>query len=316
MVFWRLYNDKLYGIANVSRLGFPISDARCIPMEYINDSEYLVWLHTSISLGDIGVMSAIPRLLKQKYPHKKVAIPSVDLYRKLFSFWGVWEGWSDPSANLELIYENNPYVDAVLDSIPGEVFHDHYRVFDDKNPDEIPLVEEILKFWRFTDDEIKKYDARPELYFSQSEIEEGDKLIKKYIGDIEYGCILMACRIYPVPWGYKYELPLIEIIKENKDIPWFYYSQIPIEETSFNIPNTLIDFNTILSEYSFKDKIRLQLYIKNKAKLNVGYQAGINDAVGSRNTEMHCIPHPDHAIGSNIGRGINYYINGETHHKI
>ena len=36
------------------------------------------------------------------------------------------------------VFENNPYVDEFVDEIEGEVFHDHYRVYDNENID-IPL---------------------------------------------------------------------------------------------------------------------------------------------------------------------------------
>ena len=41
-------------------------------------------MRTCHGLGDWGIISAMPRLLKQKYPHCKVYVPSIKLIQKIF----------------------------------------------------------------------------------------------------------------------------------------------------------------------------------------------------------------------------------------
>ena len=148
------------------------------------------------------------------------------------------------------------------------------------------------------------------LYFTDEEIEIGNKILNKYTNNNEFGCLLFGSRKYEIPWEYNWEKPLIDIVEQNKDITWFYYCQIPLEKTRFNFVKNKVNFAEILKDYNLRDSVRIQLYIKNQAKLNVGYQSGINDSVGSKNTENYCIPYPKQFLNSNIGRGITYFING------
>ena len=47
--------------------------------------------------------------------------------------------------NVETIFRNNPYVDEFVDSVEGEIFNDHYRVYDKTNTD-IPLINKFQNF--------------------------------------------------------------------------------------------------------------------------------------------------------------------------
>ena len=75
------------------------------------------------------------------------------------------------------IFDNNPHIDGYVDKIDGEVFHDHYKINNNTNTP-VPLIEQILKFWQFEEKEYK--DSQPELYFSDDEINLGNKIIKEY----------------------------------------------------------------------------------------------------------------------------------------
>ena len=55
----------------------------------------------------------------------------------------------------------------------GEIFHDHYRVYNKDNSD-IPLLEQMLKFWQFEEDEY--IDSKPEMYWSDEEKSLGDTI--------------------------------------------------------------------------------------------------------------------------------------------
>ena len=44
-------------------------------------------MRTASGIGDWGIISAIPRLLKEKYPKCKVYVPSKKLLKKLFDLY-------------------------------------------------------------------------------------------------------------------------------------------------------------------------------------------------------------------------------------
>ena len=127
---------------------------------------------------------------------------------------GNWNSWNNPFSNVVNVFENNPYVDEFVDEIEGEVFHDHYRVYDNENID-IPLVEQMLKFWQFDEDECK--DSQPELYWSEEEKELGDSIIKEYVGDEDYGCLLISDR-----YDYTMDKLIIDVI--NPKLKHFYWT--------------------------------------------------------------------------------------------
>jgi len=274
MVFWRILNNKLHGVKDVEQLGFDILDPSYIPDDYLEKQEFVV-MRTCHGLGDWGIISATPRLLKEKYPNCKVYIPSVKLLEDLFGkYIKMWASWGNPFENSQHIFKNNPYVDNFVDSVDGDVFHDHYRIYDNEHS-EIPLTQQILKFWQFKENEYEDY--QPELYFSDDEIKFGDSIIQEYSGE-EFGTLLLSDR-----YEYNTELQdeaMIKIIRDN-DIPYFYWTSVPIRKTSFNFIKKALDLRHIHP--------RIQLYIKTKAKLNVGNQCGVNDTV-CRYTKTYTIP--------------------------
>ena len=105
MIFWRILDNKLYNIGDVEKLGFDKDDGVCIPDEYLDKQEFMV-MRTAHGIGDWGIISAIPRLLKEKYPDCKVYVPSKKLLSKLFEV---------EHKNVSNILSNNPYVDYFVD---------------------------------------------------------------------------------------------------------------------------------------------------------------------------------------------------------
>ena len=262
MIFSRILDNKLYNIKEVTKLGFEESEGLRIPDEYLERQEFTI-LRAAWGIGDWGIISAMPRLLKQKYPNCKIYIPSKKLIKKLFNI--------DTNIMYD-IFKNNPYVDEFKDEIKGEIFHDHYRIYDKDNPN-IPLIEQMLKFWQF---ENKKYkDSQPELYWTNEEKELGDYIIQKHSKD-EFGCLLISER-FGTQFG-KFDQPSFEkdtknitnVLKEN-DIPYFYWSVKPLNKTSFNFINKALNLRHI--------NLRVQLYIKSKTKLNISNQCGTNHLV-------------------------------------
>ena len=275
-IFWRINSNELTPIFEITHLGFPTENPSYIPDEYLNEGEFIVF-RTCHSIGDWGIISAIPRLLKQKYPNCKVYIPSSKLVSKMFGRFNNWNHWNNPFENAELVFKNNPYVDKFIDDVNDEVFHDHYRIYDLNNI-ETPLIIQMLKFWQFTDEEIQDY--LPELYFSSEEIELGEKIVKTYTSR-EYGTLLLTNTVKEY-YSDDINNLLLKEIQHYKDLTFFYYGSKDIKDTIFNNIKCI----------NFKDlniSIRIQLYIKTKALVNIGYQSGVNDSV-CRYSKVICTP--------------------------
>lgn len=258
MIFWRTYNNKLYSIDEVDKLGFSINDPSYIPDDYLNNKNFII-LRTCFGLGDWGIISAMPRKLKEKYPDCKVWIPSSKLLKQLFGHLeSNWSSWDDPFQVIHTIFDNNPYVDGFIDSFEGEVYNDHFRIYDEVNE---PLLKQILRFWQFN--EIN--DIQPELYFSEQEKEIGDAIIKQHVGDQDFGCLLLSNR-----YNYESDNILIDELKKY-NLPYFYWTKDPLSMTRFNFINQALNMRNI--------DARIQLYIKTKAKVNIGNQAGTTQLV-------------------------------------
>ena len=234
-----------------------------IPDDYLKKQNFLV-MRTAHGIGDWGILSAMPRLIKEKYPNSKVYVPSKKLLQKLFNL---------KHDNANHVFFNNPYVNDFVDSIDGEVFHDHYRIYDKENTD-VPLIKQMLKFWQFSENEYKDY--LPEIYWTDEEKELGNKIIRKYVGDKDFGCLLMSDR-FGTQRGkhdsesYDKDVKVMSDVLQKNNLPYFYWTNRPINKTPFNFINTALDLRNV--------NIRVQLFIKAKAKLNVSNQCGMSHLV-------------------------------------
>ena len=260
MIFWRIFDNRLYATNEVDRLGFEEAEGLRIPDEYLEKKEFMV-MRTAHGIGDWGIISAMPRLLKKKYPDCRVYVPTSKFVKQLF---GV-------ESNIpQTIFDNNPYVDKYKDFIMGEIFHDHYRVYNKDNSD-IPLLEQMLKFWQFEEDEY--IDSKPEMYWSDEEKSLGDTIIKNTIGDDEFGCLLVSDR-FGTQRGkhhqesYDKDTEVMTKVLEENQMPYFYWMSKPISQTPFNFIDKALDMRHI--------DLRVQLYIKSKAKVNLSNQCGTN----------------------------------------
>jgi hypothetical protein len=291
-IFWRIYNNNLTPVFETDLLGFSIDDPSYIPDEYLNSKKFIIY-RTCHSIGDWAIISAFPRLLKLKYPDCKVFVPSSKLIENMFRGFNNWNHWKNPFESANLVFKNNPYIDSFIDNIEDEVFHDHYRIYNPENFQE-PLVKQMLKFWQFKEDEISDY--LPELYFSQEEIIEGNSIIEKYLKDKKFGTLLLTNTVkefYPE----EVNKILLEEVNSFSDLTYFYYGSKPIKETIFKHIN-YIDFKDL------NLPIRIQLYIKTKALVNIGYQSGVNDAV-CRYSKVICTPSTGN-LGSDYLDSITY----------
>jgi hypothetical protein len=270
--FWRTYNNQLFDVGEVDQLGFHISDASYIPDEYLNAQNFVI-LRTCFGVGDWGIISAMPRKLKERYPDCKVWIPSVTLLRSMFGHLGQnWSSWDDPFQVVHTIFDNNPYVDGFIDSFDEDVFNDHYRIYSDIDE---PLLQQMLRFWQFDSYD----DIEPELYFSEDEKQFGDKIIKNHC-DGAFGTLLISNR-------YNGEgRDSIQKKLDEYNLPMFYWTNIP--DTNFKFIPAL-DMRYI--------NTRIQLYIKTQAKFNVGNQTGMNDTI-AKYAPTYTVPRG--TLGSNI----------------
>ena len=286
MIFWRIIDNQVHPVEETDTLGFEKSEGLGIPDEYLDTQKFMV-MRTAHGIGDWGILSAMPRLLKEKYPDCKVYVPSVTLLEKLFSqYAGNWNAWSNPFTNVENVFKHNPYVDDFVDEYDGEVFHDHYRVYD-KDDINIPLLEQMLKFWQFDTNEYQ--DSRPEIYWSNEEKKLGDAIIEEYVGDNDFGCLLISDR---------YDYTMDNLIIENIDVglKHFYWTERPIEQTEFDFIDKALDMRNM--------SVRIQLYIKSKARYNVGNQCGTSQLV-TRYSDVHSVQR-QFPIAHNVVRGENY----------
>ena len=98
MIFWRIFDNRLYATNEVDRLGFEEAEGLRIPDEYLEKKEFMV-MRTAHGIGDWGIISAMPRLLKKKYPDCRVYVPTSKFIKQLF---GV-------ESNIpQTIFDNNP----------------------------------------------------------------------------------------------------------------------------------------------------------------------------------------------------------------
>jgi len=262
MIFWRIIDNKLHAIKDTDNLGFEESEGLRIPDEYLKEKKFMV-LRASDGIGDWGIISAIPRLLKQKFPDCKVLVPSKNYLKNLFG---------KDHNNVHVIFNNNPYVDEFVDEVSGEVFHDHYRIYDKDNTD-VPLAKQILKFWQFNEEEMN--DCQPEMYWSDEEKEFGDKIINRYV-DGDFGFLLVSKR-FGTQFGKHHQESydkdtkvMTQVLKDNP-LPYFYWTHKPLRKTEFSFINSVLDMRNI--------DLRIQLYIKSKAKINLANQCGVNHSI-------------------------------------
>ncbi len=263
MIFWRTYNNKVWDWKQVDRLGFPIECASQIPTSYLERQEFVV-LRTCFGLGDWGIISAFPKKLKEKYPNSKVYVPSAALCRKMFGHLkSNWSSWEDPFRTPEIIFQENPYVDGFIDSFEGEVFNDHFRVYDGDK--EEPLLKQILRFWQF--DDLKNID--PQVWWTEEELYQATSIIRETVGtkelgiDNPFGTLLLSNR---------YEGEGLEKIQQKIDeyeLPMFYWVKKEYRNS--------LKFTPALNLHHVP--IRVQLAIKSMATFNIGNQTGVHDTI-------------------------------------
>jgi len=286
MIFWRIINNKLHSIKKVEQLGFSSDNAFQIPDEYLEKGEFFI-MRTCHGFGDWGVISAMPRLLKEKYPNCKVYLPSEKMLENVFGNVGDFNktNWSRPYSNCYNVFANNPHVDKFVDEWHGEIFHDHYRIYDTNNS-EIPLIKQMLKFWQFDDKEME--DCLPEMYWTQKEKHYGNEIIKSGLeGAPEFGAILLSNGFDEERDGEKIKNKL----KDYPNVKFLNWSFKPLKEFGLEFVNNVFDLRHI--------DLRIQMYIRSRAQFNIGNQCGILDTL-PRYTDVYVVPKEQNKLKENI----------------
>lgn len=317
---YTIENDRVISHGEIGPvLGIPYPNfGREVFEGILNGLEDFPFTRCCFSIGDWAIVSALPEIINKKHPNVKFKIPTPNWIRKVFPNVGGWTyGGMDPANNVELVFANNPYVEYFDVGEFDYVYCDHERCQKDENE---PLAEQILRYFGFTDEEILKYDARPKLYFSDDEMYIGNAIIGNNLKNLyieksagEYGCMLFASRLEHINncWP-KDNLSIVNLIKQiekqglNKDYPIFCYTTFDLEKTYwadiFNIDfgYTFIKFDSIPA-----CNLRIQWYIKSKAKFNISYQSGFNDAVARYS--KHLIATHRNGCGETTIRGVTYF---------
>ena len=288
----------------VDNLGFLSS-----PFDKIdrNTSIFFPFMRTCHSIGDWGVISRLPEILKKFYPNSSFYIPTSECINDFFKDNFQQGNWKEsnkyPELVAEWIFNNNPFIDGKFSTkeVTGEIFSDHHRILNNKINE--PLVEKIAKFFGVTEEYLNNISTTPKLYFTEEEINKA-----KSITGENYGCLLLGSRIpqYNNQWEFDHHLKLYA--EKYKNIPVFYYSSFDLSNTWWNdyFPNktSFTDLNL-----SFRE----QLCIKSLAKFNLGYQSGITDSIsGNCNEVITLTPYNEQKLGSNIIRNVTYIFQDGT----
>lgn len=303
---FEIHKDQIHNLGTTERLGtsakaFSESNVPKIPENYDGWIPFTRWC---FSLGDIGIISGMFEALKIKYPKAKIAWPSDKWLETVFIpeyrlHWDV-NNLVNTYSNIINIFGENKFIDYRFD--PGDfdwVFTDHDRVYKDENLEE-PLVEQLLRRFGFTEDDLRTIDSRPKIYFTEKETLYYRNEMHKFIDKYPYGCLLFSSRTHVL----RSTLEELEALKPAaelyKNTPVFYYSDYDLKGTMWEkyFPQMI----------NFKDtgfSIRQQLFIKYNAAFNISVQAGISDAT-SGYTDYHVYT-PLDSPKENVQRGATYY---------
>lgn len=311
---WAILNDQIIDFGEVDYLGVPFASIvnKTIDTLPENYDGWFPFMRMCYSIGDLAITSGIFEALKHKYPNIKIAWPSNSYIEYILGkeFISKWDYSVDVTAlsNIHTVMANNPYIDKIFEV--GEfsgVFCDHDRSYTGlvhdsegiKSCDE-PLAEQILRRFGFTDTDIKNIDSRPKIYFTAEEIETCESIIKKYIGDSEYGCLLFAGRLEQFRGRWQNDYLLFDDAKKYSSLPVFFYSQYALDNTEWSE-----FFPTRINFADLGLTIREQIYIKQHAKFNIGYQGGVSEASGGGHSNIVSLT-PYKTIRENCVRGCKY----------
>ena len=264
-------------------LGIPYQD---IIGKYPFDSVCSFTRYFSYSIGDWANISGVFEVLKKDNPNTIFEIPSAKLLKEIapnYQNWGTDK--YDASEYINLIYQNNPNV-TIVDKFTSKPITDHFRA---QVNIEIPLAEKILLRFGYIPDELGKRDCTPKLYLSKEEIDN--------VKNTSYGCLLFGSRLKDLKGRWDFDHYLFKFAEQYKDSLVYYYSEFDLKDTEWD---ELFPIRYDLSRLNLRE----QLVIKSRAKFNIGYQAGMNDAVSRHSNNIILTPYDN--VKENIIRNVKY----------
>jgi hypothetical protein len=257
-------DNKLY----VSETLVPSLNTNAVEIdpEYLEKGEFII-CSSCTGFGDWGILTAMPRILKQKFPNCKVYIPTKKWLMKVLeptvNYPRLFYKWDNMYEVVEAVFKHNPFVDGFKDDISGIVYTDHFRYINEEET-HVPLAKQMLRFYGLSDDEIGS--AMPEIYFSDEELEEWNEI---FTPNQPYGCLTISDR----SWGPEGTPEKIKAIKDTIDfyqMPIIYFGKEPIETSPFKKYS-----KSSINMLDITNNIRFQTFIRMNARYNVGSQTGV-----------------------------------------
>lgn len=296
MMFYRIVGNKVVDMTECDRLGWSLQGEHYVlPDDAFEKKKFLIY-RTVHGVGDWGIITAMPRLLKEAFPDCEVYIPSVKMLTETWGHSSRHNNWINPYDIPAQLFKNNPYVDGIVDTWEDEIYHDHFRIVDDTNEND-PLILQMLRFHRVPVS--TETDYLPELYFSEEERVEYSNIRKKLFGDEPYIAFSARRSIQELTdaWGNKEKAEyMLECVKkisaDYADIPTLTYNTAGLD---FNI-------NTVASAEGIP--LRTLLYLICNAFAAVGQQTGVYDTC-SRYTTVKVVPHSNR-LAENFLKSVNY----------
>jgi hypothetical protein len=306
MRIWKINNDQLQDMGvETNRIGECKDSFSSLFSNLDRNSSFIFpFTTTSHSLGDWGILNKLPECIKKIYPNSEFYLPSPELIREIFLPLFNVGNWSsfieEPWKVNEIIHSNNPYISGRYNrgELIGECYTDHYRIYSSEDDANEPLIEQVLRAFGVTNEEIQNLDTTPKLYISEQEEEWYGNFIKKYFGK-EYGCLLLSQSRAHLNHRWEFDYHLFPHIKKYNDLPVFYYSSFDIGSTDWGDK-----FSNFISFTDLKLSFREQMIIKQKAIFNIGYQAGITDTISGGGSDIITLTNGN--LKHNIVRGAKY----------
>jgi len=275
---FRILNNTIYGGNDVPLVGFPNDQDYPI---LANPDKVLVF-RTALGVGDWVMLERLPKAIKSYYPNCKVYLPSPKMIEETFGpMMQNWASWGDVARTVELVFDNNPYVDGYVDTWEGEVYSDHYRIYD-PNDYKVPLVRQMARFYDIPDDH--EIDYTPICYFSNYECESGKELIRRNYGVIGgYNFLHLSNRNTEADTTL-----LLDYIMDNG-----YYSQPFVYYYSGDITQTVFKNLDLRWNIANISDPRMQFFIKSCARHVIGNQTGATDVICGL-TKVHSLHHSEY----------------------
>lgn len=296
MMFYRIIGNRIVHGELCDKLGWPLnSEHYTMPDEAFNTKKFII-MRTCHGVGDWGIITALPKLLKDQYPDCKVYVPSNKLLTEIFGKSDRHGAWIDPYDIPTELFKNNPYVDAIVDEWEGEIYHDHFRIYDETDPND-PLVLQMLRFHRVecTSD----MDYSPMIFFTNEEEIEYSEFIVDQFGANDY-IAFSARRSRSELSDAHNNKKTADILLEMLHTLAKKYNHLPA--VVFNTTGEEFGLNEIVSATGVP--LRKILYLISSAKYAVGQQTGIFDTC-ARYTTVHVVPHSNE-LAENYINTVNY----------